>query len=104
AVIDGGAPERLPGVRLELAPDLRRRPVEEPLAVLALPERLLFRGRLVLQPLVGVAVAAGRGPAAPAAEVVDQLVAGDGVQPAAEGAAARVVLQLLRRPGHGAQH
>src|SRR5262249_25669298 len=60
-------------------------------------------GGLLLQALLLVGVAAAPQPALPAVQEVGELVAGDGVQPGAEGAAVGVVLQAPGGPGDGAQ-
>src|SRR5262249_5660058 len=88
AALDGGPPERLPGALGELAADQLQRPPAQAAVGGALGRvvgRARLRGRYERQPSLRLGAAdAFRLPAA-AAQVVADLAASDGSQPAAEG-------------------
>ena len=106
AAVDGGQPERPPGGRGELAFDLIGGPAEQLPAVLGLEDGGGRRvaGRLGFEELLDAGRPAAAEPVRPAGQEVDQEVAGDAREPAAEAAAGRVEVPALDGPGDRAKH
>ena len=60
--------------------------------------------RMLLESVLNARIAGADNASSPALEEVEHLVARDGEQPAAEGAAHRVVIEPAHRGRHGSQH
>jgi hypothetical protein len=100
----GDAPERLPGPRLELAADQLQRPVVQAGQLgVAVVGQVGGVGELV-ELLLGVGAAGGLGGALAGAEMVEQLKAGDALEPAAEGVAGPVTAEAGQPAGHRPEH
>src|SRR5262249_47215088 len=92
--VHGGHPESLPGVRLELVADAVGRPGERlPLVFLVPVVGVRLAAGVLLESLVGIAIARAARVAGPCLQEVVDLVAGNGVEPTAESPFAGVVVQ-----------